>query len=110
MKPKWSLGDLLDLEFFFQADESLRRKEGEEALRKRDRIIYLSRIAPRLTGVDPHPTLFVKEWLLVRRHGERQAAEEGRPGEVEGQAARQGGVHRRAASLQARRAARLRPL
>ncbi len=79
MKPKWTLGDLLDLEFFFQADESLRRKEGAEALRKRDRIIYLSRIAPRLTGVDPHPTLFVKEWLLVRRHGERQAAEEDVP-------------------------------
>lgn len=70
MNDRWHLADLLDLEYFFGCDEYLRRQEGEQALDKRDRVIYLARIAPKLQNM-PRPSSreLIHRWLQVRRHG-----------------------------------------
>ena len=48
MKIRWTLADLLDLEYFLGRDEQVLRRDGEQALGRRDRVIYLARIAPKL--------------------------------------------------------------
>ena len=56
MMPRWNLADLLDLEYLFGCDETIRQQEGEQALVKRDRIIYLAKIAPNLKDtINPRP-------------------------------------------------------
>lgn len=68
MKNLWNIADLIDLHYFFQIDEALRRKEGESTLAKRDRIIYLAKIEPQLGKTDDiPPRLLVWKWLAIRR-------------------------------------------
>jgi hypothetical protein len=68
VKNLWNIADLIDLHYFFQIDEALRRKEGESALAKRDRIIYLAKIEPQLGKADDiPPRLLVWKWLAIRR-------------------------------------------
>lgn len=68
MKPLWTLADLIDLHFFFQSDEALRLRLGEEALAKRDRIIFLAKIEPQLGKAEAiPPRLLVRKWLENRR-------------------------------------------
>ena len=43
MTTRWNLADLIDLEYLFGCDDSIRQREGEQALVKRDRVIYLPR-------------------------------------------------------------------
>jgi hypothetical protein len=69
VKNTWNIKDLLDLHHFMQVDEDVRRREGEEALAKRDRHIYLAKIKPRLDAATGHfpPRLLAWQWLAVRR-------------------------------------------
>lgn len=68
VKNLWNIADLIDLHYFFQLDEELRLKEGEGALAKRDRIIYLAKIGPQLGKADDiPPRLLVRKWLAIRR-------------------------------------------
>jgi hypothetical protein len=55
VKNTWNIKDLLDLHHFMQVDEDVRRREGEEALAKRDRHIYLAKIKPRLDAAGHFP-------------------------------------------------------
>jgi hypothetical protein len=77
----WNIADLIDLHFLFQADEELRRREGEAALAKRDRIIYVAKIEPQLGKMDDiPPRILVRKWLAMRRLQYRQ--ERGHEGQV----------------------------
>lgn len=68
MKTRWTLADLLDLEYLFGRDDHLRSREGEQALAKRDRVIYLARIAPKLQDTsNPAPKDLIRGWLHVRQ-------------------------------------------
>lgn len=68
MKNLWNIADLIDLHLFFQIDEELRSQEGEAALAKRDRIIYLAKIEPQIGKADDiPPRLLVRKWLSMRR-------------------------------------------
>lgn len=81
MNKLWNIADLIDLHFFFQADEELRRREGEAALAKRDRIIYVAKIEPQLGKMDDiPPRILVRKWLAMRRLQYRQ--ERGHEGQV----------------------------
>lgn len=79
MKRLWNIEDLIDLHFFFQLDEELRRTEGEAALAKRDRVIYLAKIEPQLgKAEDIPPRILVRRWLAMRRlHYQRERGREG---------------------------------
>jgi len=68
VKPLWRIADLIDLHYFFQTDEALRQREGESALAKRDRIIFMAKIEPQLGKADEiPPRLLVRKWLAIRR-------------------------------------------
>ena len=42
MKPRWQIADLLDLHYFFKADEARRDQGDEETAARRDRVLYLT--------------------------------------------------------------------
>jgi len=68
MAKLWSIADLIDLHYFFQLDDEVRRRDGEAALVKRDRLIYLAKIEPQLGQVEEVPArLLVRRWLTMRR-------------------------------------------
>ncbi|MCL1980603.1 MAG: hypothetical protein FWG62_05965, partial [Proteobacteria bacterium] len=68
MKASWTIADLIDFHYFLQMDEEVRLKEGEAALAKRDRMLYLVKIEPQLgkTSTMP-PRVLVRKWLTSRR-------------------------------------------
>ena len=73
MKNLWNIADLIDLHYFRQTDEALLRRNGEAALAKRDRIIYLAKIAPQFGKADDvPPRILVRKWLDMRRLQYRQ--------------------------------------
>ncbi|NLZ18298.1 MAG: DUF2868 domain-containing protein [Desulfobulbaceae bacterium] len=80
MNTRWNLADLLDLEYLFGRDESIRLHEGEQVLAKRDRIIYLAKIAPKLKDTtNPSSQGLIHRWLKVRQHtpaGDRENGQE----------------------------------
>ena len=81
MSRLWSLGDLIDLHFFCHLDEEVQRKEGEAALAKRDRVIYLAKIEPQLGPAEKAPArILIRKWLAMRRLQFRQ--EKGHQGQV----------------------------
>ena len=68
MTTRWNLADLIDLEYLFGCDDSIRQREGEQALVKRDRVIYLAKIAPKLKDhLNPRPQELIHRWLKVRQ-------------------------------------------
>lgn len=68
MNTRWNLADLIDLEYLFANDDSIRQREGDQSLVKRDRIIYLAKIAPKLKDhLNPRPQELVHRWLRVRQ-------------------------------------------
>lgn len=78
MKPRWQIADLLDLHYFFNADEVLRDQGDEETAARRDRVIYLTKIQPDLDGAaEVPPRVLARRWLTVRRlqHSREQDAE-----------------------------------
>ena len=73
VKNLWNIADLIDLHYFRQTDEELLRREGEAPLVKRDRIIYLAKIAPQFGKADDlPPRILVRKWLAMRRLQHRQ--------------------------------------
>lgn len=81
MKRLWNIADLIDLHYFCLLDEELQRQQGESALAKRDRVIYLAKIAPQQQPDEPlAPQVLVRQWLSVRRVHFRQ--EKGRENTV----------------------------
>ena len=81
MKISWTTADLIDFHYFSRMDEELRRKGGEAALVKRDRMIYLAKIEPQLGKADTAPPrTLVRKWLTIRRlQYRREQAAEGTP-------------------------------
>lgn len=68
MKPLWTTADLIDLHAFLHEDEETQRLQGEAPLIKRDRLMYLTKIEPRLGGGQELPArLLVRRWLDLRR-------------------------------------------
>ncbi len=81
MKDLWSIADLIDLHFFLHIDEELCRQQGEQVLAKRDRVMYLAKIAPLIaTSETIPPRLLVRRWLNIRRL--QFVQEPGRNGQV----------------------------
>lgn len=81
MAKLWNIADLIDLHYFFQLDDEVRRRDGEAALAKRDRLIYLAKIEPQLGQVEEVPArLLVRKWLTIRRlQYRREPGHEGAP-------------------------------
>ncbi len=68
VKPRWQIADLLDLHWFFRADEALRDRGDEETAARRDRVLYLTKIEPELAGAtEVPPRVLARRWLTVRR-------------------------------------------
>jgi len=77
----WNIADLIDLHFFCRLDEEVQTKEGEAALAKRDRVIYLTKIQPQLRKHEEiSPQVLVRRWLAIRRlQFRRKKGGEGEP-------------------------------
>ncbi len=77
MRTDWHIKDLIDLEYFFELDN----QAEEQALRTRDREIYLSAIAPHLakdaadskSSETTAPKGVIRKWLEKRREIEKKA-------------------------------------
>lgn len=83
MNDRWDLADLLDLEYLFECDDRIREEEGERVLAKRDRVIYLAKIAPKLRDTpNPHPRELILRWLQVRRRSPDMGQHPPLPGTV----------------------------
>ncbi len=73
MNKKWTLGDIIDLEYLLEQDK---RCQEEDRLQQRDRDLYLDHVAPRLTSAidkEKSPRAFhsilVRLWLsLIRKN------------------------------------------
>ena len=79
MKPRWQIADLLDLHYFFKADEARRDQGDEETAARRDRVLYLTKIQPELDGAaEVPPRVLARRWLTVRRlqHSREQGGAE----------------------------------
>jgi hypothetical protein len=72
----WTVSDLIDFEYYLDADESeLReRPSARKAFAQRDRSLYLDEIAPAVGDYQPHtPThrrMSLRHWLAARRNAE----------------------------------------
>ncbi|MBI9090401.1 MAG: DUF2868 domain-containing protein [Desulfobacterium sp.] len=71
MNKKWTLGDIIDLEYLLEQDK---RCEEEDLLQQRDRDLYLGHVAPGLTNtIDTEespgecPSTLVRRWLSLMR-------------------------------------------
>lgn len=68
MIARWSLADLIDLEFFWQKDQDLIDSQNADRLRARDRQIYLSiRDACRQKDLLGRERCLLRQWLSQRR-------------------------------------------
>ncbi len=74
MTSQWQIKDLIDLEYFLQADETGDDETARKSLVQRDRSIFLSMIQPRLeAGKDSSRRFVLREWLSERRKAEKKA-------------------------------------
>ncbi|MDD3813811.1 MAG: DUF2868 domain-containing protein [Desulfocapsaceae bacterium] len=73
MKPLWRISDLIDFEYLLLRDDLLMEENGQDALKRRDREIYLQEIAPEAErqGELTLPFLLHK-WLKVRQQQEAE--------------------------------------
>jgi hypothetical protein len=91
---RWTVADLIDLEYFLDADEQMLHEgtAARSALTERDRTLYLNRIAPAVTTTRPHTTLHrrrsLRRWLRERRAAERPERRLLLPGRIFAQALR----------------------
>ncbi len=94
--PEWTAADLIDLEYYLDADERLLRDRpsSRKDLAARDRAIYLEEIEPQLGGLAPHTyrhrRLSLRLWLKSRRTDEDPAIRGLLPGLVFARAQRLG--------------------
>jgi len=75
MKKDWRIKDILDLEYFFHRDDpDSPDAPPADDLARRDRGIYLDRIAPDIPG-DPSPSRrrIIRAWLDHRRAAEKKS-------------------------------------
>ncbi|ACN15282.1 hypothetical protein HRM2_21840 [Desulforapulum autotrophicum HRM2] len=61
MKKKWTIGDVIDLEYLLGQDS---RIEDEKILAERDRRLYLEKIGPLVAQTRPLPRTLVRLWLF----------------------------------------------
>ncbi len=92
----WTVADLIDFEFYLDADErELREKpSSRKALADRDRAIYLERIEGQVAGEAPHTPAHrrgsLRRWLMARRESEEPSLRELLPGRAFASAQRLG--------------------
>ncbi|MFC1824980.1 DUF2868 domain-containing protein [Thermodesulfobacteriota bacterium] len=78
-KERWSIKDIIDFEYFLQADEN----SSQASLAKRDRAIYLEHIRPADSQKQASPPGYAfKAWLEKRRALEKAGPERHLPGET----------------------------
>lgn len=65
MKKNWTLGDVLDTEFFFSSDDTLIEQGQEADLEQRDRAIFLAKSLDDATP--PATEELTQHWLAARR-------------------------------------------
>jgi len=86
-KARWTINDLINLEYFLQRDER-EEESGHASLAERDRNIYLNHIQPlKEKGGTLTPRLVVRLWLERRMLMEKSDAvpKTGSPGEIFGE-------------------------
>lgn len=72
----WAVDDLIDFEYYLDADESELREHpsARKALAERDRSLYLEKIAPLVADHAPHTPahrrISLRGWLAARRNAE----------------------------------------
>lgn len=71
MKQPWTLADILDIEFFFNSDDTLVEQGQSAAVEQRDREIYLASNL-ETTGSPPDNQLLATCWLAARRQAPQQ--------------------------------------
>ncbi len=68
MKPLWRIADLIDLEYLLLLDDAVIEEEGQDALRRRDRDIYLHLIESEDEAEEKlNPPLLLNRWLKSRQ-------------------------------------------
>ena len=68
MKPLWRIADLIDLEYLLLLDDAVIEEEGQDALRRRDRDIYLHLIESKDEAEEElNPPLLLNRWLKSRQ-------------------------------------------
>ncbi|HYN79783.1 MAG TPA: DUF2868 domain-containing protein [Lamprocystis sp. (in: g-proteobacteria)] len=73
---RWTVADLIDLEYYLGADETVLRERptARATLTERDRSLYLDEIGPAVAPAAPHTAdhrrLSLLHWLRARRAGE----------------------------------------
>jgi len=68
MKPLWRIADLIDLEYLLLLDDTVIEEEGQDALRRRDRDIYLHLIESEGEAEEKlNPPLLLNKWLKSRQ-------------------------------------------
>jgi hypothetical protein len=73
MKPLWRIADLIDFEYILLRDDLLMEENGQDVLKRRDRDIYLQKIAPAAEGQgELTPSFLLYRWLKVRQHHEAE--------------------------------------
>jgi hypothetical protein len=73
MKPIWCIADLIDFEYLLLRDDILVEENGQDALKHRDRDIFLQKIAPVVEGQgELNQSFLLHSWLKVRQHKEAE--------------------------------------
>lgn len=73
MKPLWRIADLIDFEYLLLRDEGLMEENGQDALKHRDRDIYLQKIEPAAEKQGKLTQSFLlHRWLKVRQQQEAE--------------------------------------
>jgi hypothetical protein len=90
----WTVADLIDFEYFLDADERRLREEpaARKALSDRDRTLYLDEIAAEVAAHPPHTPAHrrasLRRWLAARRNAEDPEMRQLLPGAAFGTAQR----------------------
>ncbi len=77
MNRTWKIKDLIDLEYFFHADETQSEEQTENRLIQRDRDIFLNHVSPLFSEQIPNISenrirpMMIRAWLEQRRNMEK---------------------------------------
>jgi len=83
MKTRWKLSDIIDLEYFLARDRTLASRAGEDALKERDRGVFINEIAE----AGPHTLswdrgILTRKWLDAMRQREDANSDTALPGRL----------------------------
>jgi hypothetical protein len=90
----WTVADLIDFEYYLDADERRLREQpaARKALSDRDRTLYLDEIAPEVAACTPHTPAHrrasLRRWLAAQRNAEDPQMRQLLPGAAFGTAQR----------------------